>query len=88
MLGDRIARTLGATWLLFTWLLLAGAAFTAAPAWAADTAPKVDQQTFRDKVDAVRKTIQTERGSSPSPPVSDAVDICKINPRLPQCSKP
>jgi sensor domain CHASE-containing protein len=79
MSGDGIARAPAAVLVLF-----------AATAWAADTAPKVDQQTFREKVDDVRKAIQTERADTPSTsaPVSDVVDICKINPKLPQCRKP
>lgn len=71
---------------------LLAAAFAAglcfAAAFAADTtASQIDQSAVQQKVDDIRKAIQSgqDQGASRMVPAQDALDLCKINPKLPQC---
>jgi sensor domain CHASE-containing protein len=60
-----------------------------AAAMAADaTASQVDQSAVQQKVDDIRKAIQSgqDQGASKMVPAQDVIDLCKINPKLPQCA--
>lgn len=60
-----------------------------AAAFAADTAAaQVDQSAVQQKVDDIRKAIQNDRdsGSARMVPAQQVLDLCKINPNLPQCA--
>ncbi len=72
---------------------LCTAAFAAglcsAAALAADAAaPQIDQSAVQQKVDDIRKAIQSGQDHGPSKvvPAQEVLDLCKINPKLPQCA--
>lgn len=59
-----------------------------AVAFAADsTASQIDQAAVQQKVDDIRKAIENgqDQGASKMVPAQDVLDLCKINPKLPQC---
>jgi hypothetical protein len=59
-----------------------------AAALAADAASsQVDQSAVQQKVDDIRKAIQNDRDSASTRmvPAQQPLDLCKINPKLPQC---
>jgi hypothetical protein len=58
------------------------------PAFAGDAPPQTDQSAVQQKVDDVRKAIETDRdrASSTVVPAQQVLDLCKINPNLPQCA--
>jgi hypothetical protein len=65
----------------------------AASLWSAavlaeDAPPQTDQSTVQQKVDDVRKAIENDRdrASSAIVPAQQVLDLCKINPKLPQCA--
>ncbi len=75
-----------------TSMVLCVAALAAGPgsaaALAADAAaPQIDQSAVQQKVDDIRKAIQSDRDqSSKVVPAQEVLDLCKINPKLPQCA--
>jgi hypothetical protein len=58
-----------------------------AAAFAAD-ASQIDQSVVQQKVDDIPKAIQTGQDQGPSKvvPAQEVLDLCKINPTLPQCA--
>jgi len=56
------------------------------------TAQNVDHEKFEKKLEDVRDNIDKNPRTAPSmpnrkTPAAQPIDVCKVNPRLPQCQK-